>query len=158
MLSVTFDATQDRLLLEIKATDQSNYVWLSRRATILLGQIVEKLLIKMYAKSGITDVENTVAKFSQEALDAAHPPKRIKTASTPDGILAHTVSSNIIDPKSARLAIKDAKGTALSFVISRELLHLLLSLLKLQAAQAEWGLDIGFAPAEERADKKALRQ
>lgn len=158
MLSVTFNAAQDRLLLEIKDKEKSNYVWLTRRATVILAGVVEKLLVKMYAKSGVTDLDDTVARFSQEALDAAYPPKQVPTASTKTGTLAYRVGSTIIDATSARLAIHDPDGAGIRFVISRELLHLLLNLLKIQAAKAKWGIEIGFTPVGVGATATNLRQ
>ena len=158
MLSLTFDAVQDRLLLEIKIEGKASFVWLTRRATLILSRVVEKLLVKMYAKSGITDVGDTIARFSQEALDTAYPPKRAAAVSTKSGLLASGVSSGIIGPTSARLTIKGAEGQSIQFVISRDLLHLLLNLLKLQAAKAEWKLEIGFSPVASGAAPTNLRQ
>lgn len=143
-LNITYDGTEDRLLLRARSSTGAEYrVWLTRRYSGLLLKVLVDLLDQ---SGGIHDVAShpeTVRQFREGALEKSYETLPETAGMAPklplgDGILAFRLNYATEKTGNWNLQLLPTRGEGLNLALDRTLVYLFLTVLEQALAKTEW--------------------
>ncbi|MGH8119570.1 MAG: hypothetical protein ACRESK_03040 [Gammaproteobacteria bacterium] len=141
-LNVTYSGTEDRLLLRASTRHGDEYrVWLTRRFTAMLLNIMIKEMDKYGGSAALGANPRTRALFKSGAMEKAY--EGDKTTNFPlgkNGFLAYTIKTTKMPDGNLHLEILPKKGKGVSVNLDKQLLYMFHNLLTQGIARAEWHL------------------
>jgi len=151
-VNVTYSGPEDRLLLRASTRHGDEYrVWLTRRFTALLLDILTKEMDKYGGSASLGANPRTKAMFKAGAMEKKY--EEDKTTNFPlgkNGFLAYAVKTAGIPDGNLHLEILPKKGKGVSVNLDKPLLYMFHNLLTQGIARAEWHLVYGQEPQSGR--------
>ncbi len=149
-INLGFSAEEDRLLLRINTTGNTEYrLWLTRRYVKLLWNLLTKSVESLpdISAQAAPEARAAVKSFQrQEARQAADYSKNYEDseAKRPLGEAAALLVGMRAAPgeNGTQLTLQTKDGRAINLSLERKLLYSLLDLLISSTKQAEWNLDL----------------
>lgn len=144
-VNVTYSGVEDRLLLRVTTRLGDEYrIWLTRRFTTLLLNVLDKAMDKYGGSASLGSSEKTTAMFKAGAMDKAFDEE--KTTNFPlgkKGFLAYGIKSTDTAEGNLQLEIFPEKGAGVSLNLDKPLLYMVHNLLTQGIARTEWYLLYG---------------
>jgi len=145
-LNITYHADQDRLLLKVNSGDVGEYrIWLTRRYTEILGNILAEIMEKLGGMQNIASHQDTISHlkggaFDQEYafLDSNMPGQDLPLGS--EGILGFRINYGRDHAGTVQLQLLPEQGAGLNLSLNRTMLFLMYNLLEQGVAQTGWKL------------------
>lgn len=141
-LNINYDSHQDRLILKITTTNSDEYrIWLTRRFSQLLNQILETEISKRGGSTEIVQKKQTTSMLKAGALE--QPFQGEKSENFPlgeEGILAYGIKTGKNEAGSLVLEIQNAEKKGMSLNLNDSLLYMFHSLLSQGIQRADWSL------------------
>jgi len=153
--NASYDATQDRLLLRIRSSDDAEFrFWITRRYLALLWPPLMKMADDFSArKSADPLTRNTLAELAHgEAVGKADFASRYQGGLLfplgEDPVLLARITVQPLRGDTQTLTLLPQQGQGINLDLDEKLVHVLARLLQQAAVAAEWGLtlDVGAAP------------
>jgi len=145
-INATFDPQEDRLILNIRGEDDSEIrIWLTRRYTRLLLGILDKLANP--GKEKATPRESAVQAFERDAILAQadfSTEYQQDATSHPlgeDPVLVTRIEYKIRDNGHIALALGLPDAHNINLNLSKDLIQIIIKLLKDASRKAEWDLE-----------------
>jgi hypothetical protein len=154
-MRTSYDPLQDRILLLVNTSDDSEYrLWITRRYVLLLWKVIGGIADRFSAQKGATDpmTRTALSELAQEkALQGADFQSNYEAGlQLPLGeepVLLARIESQTKGTDRQLLRLLPDRGQGIDLLLDEKLVHLLASMLRQTATAAEWGLDLGgFAP------------
>ena len=144
-VNVTYSGDEDRLLLRVTTRLGDEYrIWLTRRYTALLLNMLDKAMDKYGGAASLGASPRTKAMFKGGAMEKAFDED--KTTNFPlgkKGFLAYGIKSTDSPEGNMHLEILPKKGAGVSLNLDKPLLYMFHNLLTQGMARAEWHLRHG---------------
>lgn len=144
-INITYDRVQDRLLLRASADAGTEYrVWLTRRYSELLLNLLLDLLDKAGGLQDAASHPDTLQQFHHGALDQQYESPALTPSQLPlgDGVLATRINYRTDADGRWNLQLLPEQGQGLNLDLNRTLLYLLYTVLEHGVAQTEWRLHL----------------
>ena len=147
-LNITYHADQDRLLLKVNSGDVGEYrIWLTRRYTEILGNILAEIMEKLGGMQNIASHQDTISHlkggaFDQEYafLDSNMPGQDLPLGS--EGILGFRINYGRDHAGTVQLQLLPEQGAGLNLSLNRTMLFLMFNLLEQAVVKADWKLQL----------------
>lgn len=151
-INVSYNGNEDRLLLRASTRHGDEYrVWLTRRFTILLLDILIKAMDKYGGPASVGSSPKTRAMFKAGAMDKQFDEnKAVNFPLGKDGFLAYAIKTSDLPDGNLHLEILPRKGPGVSVNLDKPLLYMFHNLLTQGIARAEWHISQGQETASGR--------
>ena len=141
-INVTYNGSEDRLLLRTTTKHRDEYrIWLTRRFTSLLLDMLVKAMDKYGGLASLGSNPKTKAMFKSGAMDKKF--EEDNAANFPlgkNGFLAYAIKTTDMPDGNLHLEILPRKGVGISVNLDKPLLYMFHNLLAQGIAKAEWHL------------------
>ena len=150
-LTLTFDPIQDRMLLRVGTSDDTEYqLWLTRRfVKVLWGALMQTLdQAPELREDFLPEVRDAVkAMEHQEAVQSSdftqnHSEQNVNLTSNSGPLLITGGQVKPITGENTILKLKTADGMSIQFGLTKQLLHALCHMMISSAQKAEWDLQL----------------
>ena len=150
-ITMTYSPEQDRILLRIATTDQSEYqLWLPRRFIKVLWAALLKTLERdpELRKNLLPEVRNAVMGMNhQEAVQTSdfsqkHSEDYRNLTSNTGPLLVTGGSVTPAGKDLTQLTLQTEQGTAINVALNKQLMHAFCHLIISSAHKAEWDIDM----------------
>lgn len=144
--TVGYSVAEDRLLLQAIGDGETQNFWITRRATGMIAEGIQKVLSEQYRKFGGHKVSTThvddLVSFDHTVAAQKNPPKAgtIQADIQSAPILIYQFSYSAETSEICLINLTDAKGNGHGYRLTAEMLHALLNLIQTQCDQAGWGI------------------
>ena len=157
--SASYDATQDRLLLRVRTTDDAEFrFWLTRRYLELLWPILMKIADTFNSRKAPDNPQarSVMAEMAHgQAVGAANFSTQYQKGSLfplgEEPILLARISVKAKEGNTQTLTLLPQEGQGLHLELDEKLVHVLARLLQEAAIGAEWGLKLQVVTGEANA-------
>ncbi len=143
-INVSYQSKEDRLLLKVTTFKGDEFrVWLSRRFTGLLFNVLNKEMDKHGGITSIGNTDNTKNLFKAGAFDKKF--NQEKTKNFPlgeEGFLAYAIKTNNTEDGNLILEISPERGMGVTLNLTASMLYMLHNLLNQGCMRAEWNKKI----------------
>ena len=140
-INVTFSPIEDRLLLRISTQAADEYrIWLTRRFTNLLMDLLNKNMEKQGGMPTVAASEETTKLLKEGALEKKYEEKQATYPLGEKGILAFKINAGTREDGSMNLEILPEKGKGITLNLNKSLMYMLHSVLSQGMTQAGWQL------------------
>ena len=148
--SASYDATQDRVLLRVRTTDEAEFrFWLTRRFLELLWPILMKIADTFNARKAPDNpmARSVLAEMAHgEAVGAANFTSQYQGGKLfplgEEPILLAKISVRAKEGNTQTLTLLPNEGQGLNLELDEKLVHVIARLLQEAANGAEWGLKL----------------
>lgn len=139
-VNVTYSSKEDRLLLRVTTQKGDEYrVWLTRRFTVILLDILTKEMDKRGGAPSIGSSQQTKQMFKAGAFEKSfEQEKSINYPLGEVGFLAFAIKSTNTGKENLHLEILPEQGAGVTFNLNKSLLYMLHNLLTHGINKAEW--------------------
>ena len=142
-VNVTYAGKEDRLLLRATTQEGAEYrIWLTRRFTVLLFNILNKAMEKHGGAPAIGSSEQTKQMLKAGAFEKGF--EEGKTTNYPlseNGFLAFGIKTANTPEGNLYLEILPEKGPGVKLNLDKQLLYMLQNLLSQGVARADWQIN-----------------
>lgn len=148
---MTFNAEEDRMLLRVSTTDESEYqLWLTRRfIKVLWGALIKSMERNPTLKQSLEPaVKDAVMNMRhQEAVatsnfDKPHDEGKRNLTSNTGPLMVVGGSVTPLKNGATRLTFNTMDGKGINFSLTEDLLHAVCHLIITSSQKADWGLDL----------------
>lgn len=147
--SVSYDATQDRLLLRVRSSDDAEFrFWITRRYLALLWPMLMKMAVDFSGRKATDPLtRNTLAELAHgEAVNKADFGSVYREGSVyplgEEPVLLGRITIKPLQGNTQTLTLLPQDGQGINLDLDEKLVHVLARLLQQAAAAAEWGLSL----------------
>ena len=162
--SVSYDATQDRLLLRVRTSDDAEFrFWLTRRYVDLLWPVLMKMADTFSARKAPADpaTRGILAEMAHGAAvsEANFSDQYQNGSSFPLGeapILLSKISVTTKEGNTQTLTLLPQEGQGLHLELDEKLVHVIARLLQEACNGADWGLKLQVVSGDNNSDPGAL--
>ena len=146
-INVQYRSKEDRILLRTSTENNEEYlIWLTRRFTRILMDILDKEIEKRGGTTGLGAKKETKKMFNEGAFEKPYKEKQDKERPLGDeGILAFGIKAGTDQNGNFSLNIQSESGKGITYNLNDALIYMFYSLLVQAIERADWGLD-KFAP------------
>jgi hypothetical protein len=150
-LNINFVPVEDRLMLRINTLAGDEFrVWLTRRFTELLLNLINKEIDKYGGIPTLASTPETKKLFKQGAMEKKYEEENIKNYPLGEtGYLASKINYKTNEEGVLTLEILPEKGKGITLNLNKSLLFMFYNLLTQGCAHSSWGL-LGDNPTEQR--------
>ncbi len=151
-LTLTYDPSEDRMLMRIATAENTEYqLWLTRRfIKVLWGALMQTMDRNPEISERVTQptVRDAVkAMQHQEAVQTSdfsqpHTEGNVNLTSNTGPLLVTGGQVKPLSPDNTVLAMKTATGNGVQFALNKKLLHALCHMMITSAQKADWELDL----------------
>ncbi len=149
-LNMTYDPIQDRMLLKINTGGDGEYrVWLTRRYTQFLVNLLLEIMEKEGGIQGIASHHDTINQFKGGAFDKEYALSSDTPAGKqsspvlplgPEGILGFRINCKHRDSGNIQLELLPEQGHGINLNLNRTMAFMLYNLLEQGVMQANWNI------------------
>lgn len=141
-INITYSPEQDRLLLRANTEGQQEYrIWLTRRFSALLMQVLDKQINQAGGMQKLASEHETLAHLKQGAFDKAYQDDVNHSFPLGEaGILGYQINSGPGKDGGATVQLLPQDGQGLNLSLNDSMLYLIYNLLEQALMQADWNL------------------
>jgi hypothetical protein len=151
-LTLTYDPTEDRMLLRIATAENTEYqLWLTRRfVKVLWGALMQTIdrnpeIAERATQPAVRDAVKAMQ--HQEAVQSSdfskpHTEGNVNLTSNSGPLLVTGGQVKPVSPENTVLSMKTASGSGVQFGLNKKLLHALCHMMITSAQKADWELDL----------------
>jgi hypothetical protein len=150
-INLAYVAEQDRLLLRVLASNDHEFrIWLTRRYTVLLLQVLQQQIDKAGGFHEVAAREETLQQLRGGAFE--HPYDAPPDAQYPlgaAGVLGYRINVSRNDEGRTELQLLPEQGQGLNITLNKSTLYMLYNLLEQALSPTDWNLQAsGFSRHE----------
>ena len=143
-LNISYSNREDRLLLRASTKDGDEYrLWLTRRFTRLLYDVLAKEMDKKGGVTAICSNEQTTKLFKNGAFEKPFKDDNVNLPLGESGIVAFSIKTGTDAEGTLTLELHAEDGRGINLSLNNSLLYLFYSLLTQGINQANWQLHAG---------------
>lgn len=141
-INISYVPEQDRLLLRASTNEQHEYrIWLTRRFSALILQILDKQINNAGGMQKIASEQETLSQLKQGVFDKNYlEDTASKFPLGEDGVLGYQINSGTNQQGKLTIQLLPQQGEGLNLTLNDSLLYLLHTLLEQAILQADWSL------------------
>ena len=139
-INVQYSNKEDRILLRTSTENNDEYlIWLTRRFTKLLIEILDKEIEKRGGTTTLGSKKETTKLFNEGAFEKPYVEEETKNRPLGDnGILAFGIKTGNDNNNNLILEIQSEAGKGITFNLNSTLIYMFYSLLIQGVGRAEW--------------------
>lgn len=151
-ININYIPVEDRLMLRINTQLGDEYrVWLTRRFTGLLLELLTKEIDKHGGVPTLASKPETTKLFKQGAMEKRYEEEKISNYPLGEsGFLASKINYKTSEQGSLALEILPAEGQGITLNLNKTLLFMFYNLLNQGCTQSAWGLGEQAAQAQQK--------
>jgi hypothetical protein len=140
-LNIMYSNKEDRLLLRASTQDREEYrIWLTRRYTRLLFDVLSKEMTKKGGIASISSNGQTTQMFKEGVFEKQFDDSSVDFPLGEVGILAYSIKSETNSDGNLMLEVHSEDGKGITINLNNSLIYLFYSLLTQGINQANWQL------------------
>ncbi|MFQ5658923.1 MAG: hypothetical protein ACE5GZ_00745 [Gammaproteobacteria bacterium] len=140
-INVSYVPVEDRLLLRVSTKKGDEYrLWLTRRFTEMLINVLNREIDKKGGMSSIASSQETTKMFKEGAFDKSYEADNIDYPLGETGILAYRIKAGNTENGNLRLELSPGTGKGMTLSLNRSLLYMFHNLLSQGIEQTGWRL------------------
>ncbi len=140
-MNVSYVPKEDRLFLRVSSKSGDEYrLWLTRRFTGLLVNVLNKEIDKSGGLPSVTSNQETTKMIKEGAFEKSYEEKSITYPLTESGILAYRINTGNTEDGNLQLELSPEQGQGITINLNKSLLYMFHNLLSQGIDQTDWGL------------------
>lgn len=140
-MNISYNPKEDRLLLRVSSKSGDEFrLWLTRRYTEMLINILKQELIKHGGEPALASSDETINMIKGGAFKQSFDGDSTSFPLGDSGVLAFRINSGMAEEGVLRLELLPEQGQGISLNLNKTLLYLLYNLISQGIDQAGWNL------------------
>lgn len=140
-MNIAYVAKEDRLLLRISTLHGDEFrIWLTRRYTGLIFNVLNKRMEKSGGSPAVAASEETRKMFREGAMEKKYDDENKSYPLGENGILAYKINTGETQDGNLQLELSPEKGQGITINLNNSLMYMFSNLLSQGIDQAGWNL------------------